>query len=458
MMWWCPRRFWLTAVPVIVAVVLAGLLTPVLNTNVARITIALLCAFPVVLFLWWSARTMEQHLHEVARTLESYTAGSLADRLVEGSDGTAPITAALNRLGVTLQDQRSELRRRSETDTSNSRLLQAVLATMVEGVVVVDADQRVLFTNDAARPLLDFRTRNVLGKHIWEVARSPQIQEIVETLLGSSEPVQEEFELKRTRSIVALNGAPLPANPVPGVVLVLHDVTELRRLENMRRDFVTNVSHELKTPLTSIQAYADTLLSGAVDDPERSREFLERIMDQSDRLYRLILDLLQLAKVESEADSFVAESIAVREVVDAVCETHANIADTKRITVQTIPPTQPVCALVGRRDLRTILDNLIGNAIAYTGEGGHVTIAWVEDHAQVRIDVSDTGMGIAREQQSRVFERASTVWTVPGTANVGERGWGWRSSRIWCRSSGAGSNCRVYSDREAPSRSTCRWL
>ena len=162
------------------------------------------------------------------------------------------------RLTDRIEEQSSLLKEHEES----TALLQAVLATMVEGVVVLDSRQRVLFANEAAGPLLDFQTTDVHDRPLWEVARLVPVNRLVERVLASGQRTTDEYEIPRTKRSVAVTADPLPREPVPGAMLVLHDVTELRRLERMRREFVSNVSHELKTPLTSIQAYADTLLEG----------------------------------------------------------------------------------------------------------------------------------------------------------------------------------------------------
>lgn len=400
------RLFLMMILPTVAVVGAVGLLAPLMPNLAGQLGIAAGGIVLILLSARWIARDVDGRIAAIAGVVDALREGRRADRLSDGTDDEiGRLATVVNRLSEGLSRQQHEQRRRSEGSESTSQLLQAVLKTMVEGVVVIDADQRLLFTNEAARPLLDFATRDVLGKRIWEVARSPQIQDVVGRLLESHEPLHAEFELPRTKSVVSLNGAALPSDPVPGVVIVLHDITELRRLENIRRDFVTNVSHELKTPLTSIQAYADTLASGAVDDPDRAREFLERILDQSDRLYRLILDLLQLAKIESEAETFVAEHVDVAEVIEECIGGQADIAEGKQITVRLRPLGSRVVALVGRRELRTILDNLINNSLTYTPEGGQVRVAWSADAGRARISVTDTGIGISRDQQSRVFER-----------------------------------------------------
>src|ERR1700733_4658261 len=170
---------------------------------------------------------------------------------------------------------------------------------MVEGVVAVDENQRILFANRAARNLLDMQASTPVGRPLFEVIRHARINEVIRTVLAGGEAPELEIDLPRKHSVVAVMASRLPGNPTSGVVLVFHNVTELRRLENMRREFVSNVSHELKTPLTAIQAYAETLIDGALDEPEHRLRFVERIAEQANRLHALIQDLLQLARIET---------------------------------------------------------------------------------------------------------------------------------------------------------------
>jgi two-component system, OmpR family, phosphate regulon sensor histidine kinase PhoR len=204
---------------------------------------------------------------------------------------------------------------------------------------------------------------------------------------------------------------PLPGEPCPGVVLVMHDTTELRRLESLRRDFLANVSHELKTPLSSIKAYAETLRNGAMNDPDASQRFLARIEEQSDRLHHLILDMLMLARIESDQQAFEIVPVDVAQVANSCLENQRRAAESKRIQLELQPSSSPCSARADYEGLREILDNLIDNAIKYTPEAGKVSIAWSEERGagslqpSVRIAVRDTGIGIKLDDQRRVFER-----------------------------------------------------
>jgi two-component system phosphate regulon sensor histidine kinase PhoR len=197
----------------------------------------------------------------------------------------------------------------------------------------------------------------------------------------------------------------LPGKPCPGVVLVFHDITDLRRLENLRREFVSNVSHELKTPLTAIQAYTETLLSGALEEPQHSRQFVERIEEHADRLHALILDLLRLARLESATDIFDVQAIPLREAVEFCLDEHRPVAQAKNISIEVDAQAEGLRVNADDEGLHTILSNLVDNAIKYTPAGGRVVVRWRAEGATAVVQVEDTGTGIPEEHQARIFER-----------------------------------------------------
>jgi two-component system phosphate regulon sensor histidine kinase PhoR len=284
-------------------------------------------------------------------------------------------------------------------------LLEAVLGTMIDGVVVVNSSLTLLYVNRAARRLLDLGDKPVVGRLISEVSRSAPLQDIIETSLRKVAHQQTELQLIRQKLTLAVSAAPLDLEPSGGILIVLHDVTDLRRLERMRREFVSNVSHELKTPLTSIQAYAETLLSGGLEDQTHSRGFVDRIQEQAERLQTLILDLLRLARIEADDVAFEIHSVDVGEVVVECVDDRGDLARSKGLSLTMNPPGRAVLASAEAEGVRTIISNLVENALNYTPAGGRVEIDWGIVDDQVRIAVSDTGVGIPKEHQGRVFER-----------------------------------------------------
>lgn len=307
---------------------------------------------------------------------------------------------AVEALNLEFQKQRARTAEMEE----NARFLETVLSSMIEGVVVVDNVHRIVYANTAAAMLLGYSQRMV-GRQLLEVVRHQSIDQALRQALSEQERARCELELSRVRRTVSVLTSRLPGDPPSGAVLVIHDITELRRLETMRRDFVSSASHELKTPLAGIQAYVDSLLNGAMEDEETCRRFLTRIAEQSERLNSLIQDLLQLARIESGRESFNIARLNVHEAIQEVLEGQQPIAGSHELTLTFEPGPLDLHALADARGLRTILENLIGNAIKYTPAGGRVTVRWGTAGTQVRIDVIDTGVGIPKDHLSRIFER-----------------------------------------------------
>jgi two-component system phosphate regulon sensor histidine kinase PhoR len=228
----------------------------------------------------------------------------------------------------------------------------------------------------------------------------------VRQALQTDQPVERQIEsLGTVRRTLAVRVTRLPGEPSAGVMVVLHDVTELRRLENLRRELVANVSHELKTPLASIKAYAETLRLGAIHDPEHNLAFVGRIEEQADRLHQLILDLLQIARIEAGQEVFDIGAVPVAETVEQCVAHYQGAAAAKQIELAVDPPAETLSVLADDEGLLAILSNLVDNAIKYTPNAGKITIRWRLASSKVAIEVQDTGIGIHPQDQARVFER-----------------------------------------------------
>jgi two-component system phosphate regulon sensor histidine kinase PhoR len=281
-----------------------------------------------------------------------------------------------------------------------------VLGGMIEGVIAVDSRQRIVLANRAAGRLFDFRPAAAEGRPLLEIVRNHALDQAVSAALANGQPQRLETRREGSEKLTTdIHVTPLPGNPCPGVVLVMHDTTELRRLESLRRDFIANVSHELKTPLSSIKACAETLRNGALADPDAAQRFLARIEEQSDRLHVLILDMLSLARIESGQQTFDIGPIHIANAVGAGVETHRQAAEAKKIQLL-VEPGLPNCSVQAEREgFEQILDNLLDNAIKYTPEGGTITLRWRVEEGSASIEVQDTGIGIDEENRKRVFER-----------------------------------------------------
>jgi two-component system phosphate regulon sensor histidine kinase PhoR len=298
---------------------------------------------------------------------------------------------------------------------SDREQLRVVLGAMAEAVIAVDPRRRLLFANTSADTLFGLGPGSV-GRLIPELIRSPQVQEVVEATLRLRHPDahQEEVVLssrdaaiRGQNRVLAVRGTPLPGPPPSGAVLVFHDVTNLRRLERMRQDFVANASHELKTPLASIKAFAETLLDWALTDDSVNRRFLERIDEQVDRLNQLIQDMLSLARLDSSQEFFDHGPLSLGPVLEACLEGHRGRAESKNLILRYDPRelNGDILVLADEEAVRQIFDNLIDNAIKYTPEGGRVDVTCSVSPTMVSVEVSDTGIGIPRDDLPRIFER-----------------------------------------------------
>ena len=350
-----------------------------------------------------------------ART-QSDMARGLA-RLAEGRRARPILAAHSGRLGALVSAFNAatpEVHERTRRLEADRQQLRVVLGAMAEAVLAVDPRRRLLFANASADALFGLDAGSV-GRLMPELIRSPQVQDAVEATLRLDHPDAYLAELslpgrdglRPSARILAVRGSPLPGSPSAGAVLVFHDVTDLRRLERMRQDFVANASHELKTPLASIKAYAETLLDWALEDPAMNRRFLERIDEQVDRLDALIRDMLSLARLEANQDVFRHEPLELIPALRRCVEGHRDRAEAGDIalTIDAGGLGPEVTILADEEAVRQIVDNLVDNAIKYTPPGGRVAVACWATAAEVAVEVSDTGVGIPRDDQSRIFER-----------------------------------------------------
>lgn len=368
---------------------------------VTSVVVSLLALAPMFLIL----RRIVQPLTTLEAAANAMAEGELHQMVrIDRRDELGTLAKAFNTMSRELSARMSELNQTSQELGESNQLLSTVLGSMVEGVVAVDNDERILFANKAARELLDFGTRHPVGRPLWECVRNETVRSVVAQAMKGHERFVE-CEMPRRKTIVEIEASPLAGDPCPGVVLVFHDVTELRRLENIRREFSSNASHELKTPLTIIQTSAETLLDGALEDPEYARRFLLRIDEQGRRLHELIVDLLLLARIESREQTFDITAVPVRSVIRSLMDDLSSLAQSRKVSLELDGTCEDLDVAADLGAFRTIMQNLLSNGLKYTLEGGRVTVSWTRDQNHAMIHVCDTGVGISREQQTRIFER-----------------------------------------------------
>lgn len=290
----------------------------------------------------------------------------------------------------------------------NESQLESVLDNMINGIVMIDGGGQILLMNRRAEEVLGFSAPELVGRHFAEAKQQYELLQMIQEGLTSKVHLREEitFYFPEER-LLELNLVPVltDSDEFTGVLLVLQDVSAIRRLERMRSEFVANVSHELKTPITAVKGFAETLLGGAVKDEETTRSFLQIIYDESDRLNRLIGDILELSKVESRRVPLVFSPVEVDSFVSKTVKLLEAEAERKKITVH-MNIEQGLYVEADEDRLRQIIMNLLSNGINYTPEGGRVSIKIEgkgEDH--IHIEISDSGIGIPKKDLPRIFER-----------------------------------------------------
>lgn len=370
---------------------LSGILTPTL----AALGLALLGGIASAGIL---AGRLGQRVRAIAWVAQRYRQGDLTPpRLDYGDDELGIVARALD-------DSVHELGHRIQDLERDRGRMAAILAGMIEGVIVVDHAGRLQLVNTAAEEML--KTGDApIGRHYLETIRHPAITDLVTATLDGRNPASVEFAPPRdnTRTIIG-RAAPVTAGWPHGVVLVLHDVTELKRADTIRRDFVANVSHELRTPLTAIRGYVEALSEGD-SGPDDTHRFLEIIMRHTRRMERLVQDLLRLARLDAGQETLDITTCDLKSLIQAVAADLAPAFETREQDVHVTIGAGADAVQADAAKLHDVLRNLVANASAYSPEHGTITVSTRRVDGQLAIDVQDSGPGIPEADRLRVFER-----------------------------------------------------
>jgi two-component system phosphate regulon sensor histidine kinase PhoR len=348
------------------------------------------------------ARRAVQPVQELGRAAALLAAGEV--------DAPLPATdlAELGEIAAAIAGLRTQLVERGLLIGRQGTQQEAVLGSMIEGVLAIDARQRIVGINRAAADLLGVDLDDVVRRPLQEVVRNPDLRRFALTAIDCREPVEDDVVLRGDRDrTLRLRGTALrDVSGEGGAVIVLNDVTDVQRLESVRRDFVANVSHELKTPVASIKGFVETLLDGAADDPAANRRFLEIVARQADRLAAIIDDLLSLSRIEQSEGkgNLPLEPTRLADVIAAVIADCGPRAADRSIRLET-RCAEGLVADVNPPLLEQALINLVDNAIKYSDPGAGVWIAVEQADAGLVVRVSDEGCGIEAEHLPRLFER-----------------------------------------------------
>lgn len=345
------------------------------------------------------SRTITGPVREVTRKAAEMAGGNFDQTIqVRSNDEIGQLGDMFNRMTRRLKLTLDEIQ-------GEKNKVEAILAYMADGLLALDSSGRIIKLNPAAERMFQTTEQDVLGRLPQAVWPGVRLEDMLSQARQESRSVSHEI---RFGSLILLaHVTPLQGerNLLAGTVVVFHDITELEKLEQMRREFVANVSHELKTPLTTVKSYVETLLDGAAEDVEVRSRFLRVVESETDRMARLVRDLLHLSQLDQGATKWDVQPYEVNPLIDECIARLAVPAERKRITVQrsVLPDLPP--GLFDRDKVQQVLLNLLANAIEFTPTGGRITVEAIMQGAMVWIKVKDSGIGIPREDLPRIFER-----------------------------------------------------
>jgi len=368
------------------------------------LVVSLSLAFIIILFIGVKiTRQYTRPIESATKVAMELAKGNYKARTYEDHlDETGMLSQYINILARNLQDM-------TRAQEMQQDRLQTLIENMGSGLILIDGRGYINLVNRAYKELFEVESAKFLYQLYYDAFTHNEIIELVEEIFMTEVKVRKQLQLPLNIEFkhFEVYGAPIIGtnDEWKGIVLVFHDITELKKLEQMRKDFVANVSHELKTPITSIKGFSETLLDGALNDRETAEYFLSIILKESDRLQTLIQDLLDLSKIEQQGFKLSIQACDVKEILEDIEVILKGKAKEKEIELTYTVPEGFVFVEGDLYRLKQIFINLINNALTYTPKGGSVHVQVQKDEGAVIVTVSDTGIGIKTEEIPRIFER-----------------------------------------------------
>ncbi len=384
-----------------------GLPTTALTEMNERVWFILFISFTVAFFIivlitTRIARQMVGPIENVTAVANELAKGNYRARTSEGhNDEIGQLTRSMNMLAYQLEKMTSSYESQQEQ-------MGTLIENMGSGLILMNTRGEVVLVNQTCRDLFGEQAEEWLSLLYYEVIKEKEMTKFIQKVFMTEMKQREQVHFAVNQSIrhFDLYGAPIvnKTGKLTGIVIVLHDITELKKLEQVRKDFVANVSHELKTPVTSIKGFAETLLDGAMEEKSLREKFLTIIYKESERLQRLIQDLLELSRIEQQYFTLNWQLINVKSVLDEVVDLLQEKASERKIHLDLNISGDPFIEGDPER-LKQIVINVVTNALTYTQAGGHVTMTLTGKDEQVELKIADTGIGISPKELPRIFER-----------------------------------------------------
>lgn len=346
-------------------------------------------------------RSFLSPIKQMQKVTEKIAKGDFKSRLsLTRNDELGGLASNLNQMSVDLQNKIAQI-------VNDKNELQAIVTSMVEGVIVIGKDERIILLSAPVYDMLDLRSKDTIGKPYWEVIRNIEINSLLKQAIAHKKSLNKEITIissQETHFNMQISCVLSDGN-LSGVVAVFHDITELKKMERLRSEFVANVSHELKTPLTTIKGFVETLNAEDLKDKEKTKKFLEIIQKHTVRLENLVNDLLSLSSLESKDVKLNREKLQLSQLMDSVINFCRERGDNHARNITSDIEGGLPAILADRSKIEQVFINLLENAIKFTPPEGLITIHAARDGGFIRIDFKDTGIGIAPEHLPRIFER-----------------------------------------------------
>ena len=375
------------------------------DSSIDRLSTAMILATAMaslfaIIAAWLIAKTTTGPIKEVTSAVRKMASGQLEQKIRVGSkDESGQLARAFNEMAL-------NLREKLETISEERNKMETVLSSMMDGVIMTDEEGAIILINLAAERLFSLAKERAVGHFLIEAIHDHEVDGILRSCLKTAQQQSAQLESgKRFLRVVAAPIQDIKGNGLAGALLVFQDLTELRRLQTIRQEFVANISHELRTPLASIKAAAETLQDGAIDDRQVAQDFLARIEGEVDRMTQLVRELGELAHIETGERELKLSSVSLGQLVEEAVARLGPQAERKGVALLTdLPPDLPD-ARIDVAQIQQALTNIVHNAIKFTPAGGSVTVSTQLVGNSVSVSVVDTGIGIPADDLPHVFER-----------------------------------------------------
>lgn len=345
------------------------------------------------------ARATTRPIREITKASKRIASGELGQKItVRTRDETGQLAQAFNEMSSNLNKLVGDI-------TTERTKLQTVLANMADGVVTVDVEGKIVLANQATERLFNFREKDVTAKPLIETVRDHEVDEILKLCLKTTQTQTVQFESVASKRFLRAIAIPIVEGKLTGALLLFQDLTELRSLQTMRRELVGNISHELRTPIAGIKAMVETLKDSAIDDKQAATDFLSRIDSEVDRLAQMVAELTELSRIETGRTELRMAPLNLNSLVGDVVTQLNLLAERQQVTITADLTTNLPTIRADNDRIRQTLVNLVHNAIKFNRPGGKVTVSTKAEREFVTVSISDTGIGISKEDLPHVFER-----------------------------------------------------